>query len=171
MKHTVTAVAAILSIWAIMFMANLDTKAQKFQEIKKIIAKSKQEVQLKTSKPIKIEDDTQNEQIEQTEQNSKEEEALKALKEKAGNIGAFDVSPLYKSKCSSCHGVNGGGIIGPRLVGMTKEKVLENLHAFKSGKRKNYVMFGLLNNLKEEDLNALATEIGTFEEKLKNSKN
>ena len=36
-------------------------------------------------------------------------------------------------------------------------------------KEKNYVMFGLLNNMKDEDLVTLATEIGTFEEKMKNS--
>ena len=146
-------------------MANLDKEANKFQEIQNIIAKSKQEVKIsQVSKPIKIEDNTN------TQEKDENEEKLKALKEKAGNLAAFDVSPLYKRKCSSCHGVNGEGIIGPRLIGRTKEFVLNNLRDFKSGKRKNYVMFGLLNNMKDEDLVELATEIGTFEEKMKNSK-
>ena len=39
----------------------------------------------------------------------KEDEALNALREKAGNVGAFKVSDEYKRKCSSCHGVNGSG--------------------------------------------------------------
>jgi cytochrome c553 len=165
MKHLIALIATALSIAAIIFMANLDKEANKFQEIQNVIAKSKQEVKIsQISKPIKIEDNTN------TQEKDENEEKLKALKEKAGNLAAFDVSPLYKRKCSSCHGVNGEGIIGPRLIGRTKEFVLNNLRDFKSGKRKNYVMFGLLNNMKDEDLVKLATEIGTFEEKMKNSK-
>ncbi len=49
---------------------------------------------------------------------------------------AFKVSPLYKQKCSSCHGVNGEGIIGPKLIGLTQEQVLKSLEDFKSGARK-----------------------------------
>ena len=51
----------------------------------------------------------------------KENEALNALREKAGNIGGFKVSDEFKSKCSSCHGVNGSGeqngkkLMGPKL--------------------------------------------------------
>ena len=160
MKHLIALIATALAIAAIVFMINLDKEANKFQEIQKVIAKSKQEVKLsQVSKPIE----------DQTQEKDENEEKLKALKEKAGNLAAFDVSPMYKRKCSSCHGVNGEGIIGPKLIGRTKEFVLKNLRDFKSGKRKNYVMFGLLNNMKDEDLVTLATEIGTFEEKMKNS--
>jgi mono/diheme cytochrome c family protein len=96
---------------------------------------------------------------------SETEDKLKALKEKAGNIGGFKVSILYKSKCSSCHGYNGEGGVGPKLIGHTEEKVLTMLTDFKSGSKKNYVMYGLLQNLSDEDLKTLAKEIGEFAQK------
>ncbi len=75
---------------------------------------------------------------------------MNALKKRAGNAMAFKVSPLYKQKCSSCHGVNGEGIIGPKLIGLTKEQVLKALEDFKSGTRKNYVMYGLLSKMSKK---------------------
>ena len=162
MKHIIALVFAGLAAVAIMFMWNLDQKANKFAHIQQIIAKSKQEVKLNVTQPTK-------KQIEKPKE-SEEEKKLKMLKDKAGNMAAFEVSPLYKRKCSSCHGVNGKGIIGPRLIGKSENEVLQALQDFKSGKRKNYVMFGLLNNMKEDELKALAKEIGTFEQKLKNAK-
>jgi len=162
MKHIIALVFAGLAVVAIIFMWNLDQKANKFAHIQQIIAKSKQEVKLNVTQPSK-------KQIEKPKE-SEEEKKLKMLKDKAGNMAAFEVSPLYKRKCSSCHGVNGKGIIGPRLIGKSENEVLQALQDFKSGKRKNYVMFGLLNNMKEDELKALAKEIGTFEQKLKNAK-
>jgi len=95
-------------------------------------------------------------------------DALRALKEKAGNIGAFKVSQKYKSKCSSCHGVNGSGfqngkkMMGPKLFGQTEEVILKDLRDFKSGRKQNVVMKGLLISLKDKDLQELAKEIGEF---------
>jgi cytochrome c553 len=93
------------------------------------------------------------------------EEKLKALKERAGNLAAFAISPLYKKQCSSCHGNVGEGGVGPKLMGRDKEYVITNLKAFKDGSRKNYVMYGLLSRLKIEQLEALAEEVGTFQTK------
>jgi mono/diheme cytochrome c family protein len=59
----------------------------------------------------------------------KEDEALNALREKAGNIGGFKVSDEYKSKCSSCHGVNGSGmqygkkLMGPKIFGQSEAEI------------------------------------------------
>ncbi len=39
-----------------------------------------------------------------------EGDKLKALRDKAGNTGSFEVSNAYKSKCASCHGVDGSGM-------------------------------------------------------------
>ena len=63
--------------------------------------------------------------------------------------------------------MNGEGIIGPKLIGDSAEKVYKNLIDFKSGKRKNYVMYGLLSKMDEEQLKSLSDEIGSFEQKLK----
>ena len=109
----------------------------------------------------------------------KENEALNALREKAGNVGGFKVSDEYKSKCSSCHGVNGSGeqngksLMGPKLFGQSADDIFKKLDDFKSGRKENMIMKGLLIQLNKEDLRRFANEIGEFParaEALKNSK-
>lgn len=98
----------------------------------------------------------------------KEQDQISALREKAGNVGAFKVSHMYKSKCSSCHGVNGSGyqngkpMMGPKIIGQSAEKLFKDLVDFKDGRKENMVMKGLLLRLSEEDLKKLADEIGEF---------
>ena len=98
----------------------------------------------------------------------KEDEALSALRDKAGNAGAFKVSQEYKSKCSSCHGVNGSGfqngkpMMGPKLIGQSAEVIYKDLIDFKAGRKENMVMKGLLIQLTKEDLRRFADEIGEF---------
>ena len=98
----------------------------------------------------------------------KENQALSALRDKAGNAGAFKVSREYKSKCSSCHGVNGSGfqngkaMMGPKIFGQSADKLYKNLVDFKSGRKENVIMRGLLLKLNEEDLRRIADEIGEF---------
>jgi cytochrome c553 len=99
------------------------------------------------------------------DKNKEAEDKLKALREKAGNVGGFKVSKLYKIKCSSCHGYNGEGGVGPKLIGHTYDKVSVMLKDFKSGEKKNYVMYGLLQNLSDEELDTLAKEVGEFQQK------
>ncbi len=98
----------------------------------------------------------------------KENDALNALRDKAGNAGAFKVSQAYKSKCASCHGVNGSGmqngkkLMGAKLFGQSADKVYNSLIEFKSGRRENVVMKGLLISLSKDDLKVFADEIGEF---------
>ena len=98
----------------------------------------------------------------------KEMDALKALRDKAGNVGAFKVSQAYKSKCSSCHGVNGSGfqngkpMMGPKLFGKTEEYIYKTLVEFKSGRKENVIMKGLLIPLNDKDFKEFAKEIGEF---------
>ena len=98
----------------------------------------------------------------------KEMEALNTLRQKAGNINAFKVSQKYKSKCSSCHGINGSGfqngkkMMGPKLFGQDEETIYKKLVDFKSGRKENVVMKGLLMSLDNNELKELAKEIGEF---------
>jgi len=98
----------------------------------------------------------------------KEDDKLNALRDKAGNAGAFEVSQAYKSKCSSCHGVNGSGfqngkpMMGPKLFGQSADEIFHKLVEFKSGRKENVVMKGLLMHLEEADLRTFADEIGEF---------
>ncbi len=98
----------------------------------------------------------------------KEDDKLRALREKAGNAGAFKVSRVYKNKCASCHGVNGSGmqngkaLMGPKLFGQSEEAIYKHLVEFKSGRKENVVMKGLLIPLTDDDLKMFAKEIGEF---------
>jgi cytochrome c553 len=98
----------------------------------------------------------------------KENEALTALRDKAGNVGSFKVSDEYKSKCSSCHGVDGSGmqygkkLMGPKLFGQNADEIYKKLDDFKAGRKENMVMRGLLLHLSQDDLKRLAKEIGEF---------
>jgi len=98
----------------------------------------------------------------------KENEALTALRDKAGNVGSFKVSDEFKSKCSSCHGVDGSGmqygkkLMGPRLFGQSADAIYKKLDDFKAGRKENIVMRGLLLHLEQKDLRRLANEIGEF---------
>jgi cytochrome c553 len=106
--------------------------------------------------------------IEEKSDREKEDDKLNALREKAGNAGAFEVSQSYKSKCSSCHGVNGSGmqngkkLMGPKLFGQEADKLYKDLTDFKAGRKENMIMKGLLIKLSEDDLRVLADEIGEF---------
>ena len=98
----------------------------------------------------------------------KENEELSALRDKAGNIGKFKVSQAYRSKCASCHGVDGSGeqngkkLMGPKLFGQDADTIYTKLDDFKAGRKENMIMKGLLINLSKEELKEFADEIGEF---------
>jgi cytochrome c553 len=98
----------------------------------------------------------------------KESDKLSALRDKAGNVGAFKVSDRYKSKCSSCHGVNGSGfqngkkMMGPKLFGQSEKDIYKELIDFKTGRVENIIMKGLLIPLNDDDFKELAKEISEF---------
>lgn len=106
--------------------------------------------------------------VEEKDDREKENDKLKALRDKAGSAGAFQVSNEYKRKCASCHGVNGSGfqngkaMMGPKIFGQSAEKLYKDLIEFKSGRKENVVMKGLLLPMSEEDLKRFADEIGEF---------
>ena len=167
-RHIIAVLATLLALWAYWFMAQQDRKAERFQHIQALIQKTQME-KVKVSNNVQPIQQTQTEAPQTTAKKKEDETAkkLKALRERAGNVMAFKVSPLYKQKCSSCHGVNGEGVIGPKLVGLSEEKVYQALTDFKSGKRKNYVMYGLLSKMDDQQLKELSKEISTFAEKAK----
>ena len=106
--------------------------------------------------------------VEEKDDRAKENDKLKALRDKAGNAGTFEVSRAYKNKCASCHGANGSGfqngkpMMGPKLFGQSADAIYKQLIEFKSGRKENVVMKGLLIPLQEEDLRKFADEIGEF---------
>ncbi len=165
-RHVIAGISILLALWASVYMFNLDKEVDKLGNIQTLIKKSEIKVHLVKEKTIAKEIQQEKKNDTASKANKEMDDKLKALRDKAGNMAAFDVSPLYKKNCSSCHGNTGGGIIGPKLRGRSKDYLLKNLKEFKSGKRKNYVMYGLLGNLTDKQLDDLATEISQFQEKL-----
>jgi cytochrome c553 len=115
--------------------------------------------------------DKKMEKAEEKNDRAKEQDSLNALREKAGSAAGFKVSQKYKSKCASCHGINGSGfqygkkLMGAKLIGLKEEKLLKDLTDYKSGKKANVIMKGLLLSLNQSDLEELAKEISEFEGK------
>jgi len=161
-KHIIAGLAVVLSIWAFIYVYSLDKEVNKIQRISELIEKS--QIKVKLNKNVVV--NTNSSKGSASKVNNEMDEKLRALREKAGNVALFKVSPLYKKNCSSCHGSAGEGIIGPKLIGQSKEQVLKSLQDFKSGKKKNYVMYGLLGNLKDAQLVELSEEIGQFQSRL-----
>ena len=56
--------------------------------------------------------------------------------------------------CTGCHGPNGVSRIpsNPSLAGLPQEYIIEQLHAFKDGRRKNPMMSSIALNLTETDI-------------------
>ncbi len=165
-KNVIAGISILLALWASIYMFNSDKEVHKLANIQTLIKKSEIKVHLVKEKTIEKEIQQDNNSKKKSKADKEMDDKLKALRDKAGNMAAFDVSPLYKKNCSSCHGNTGEGIIGPKLRGRSKEYILKNLREFKSGKRKNYVMYGLLGNLSDKQLDDLATEISQFQAKL-----
>ncbi|MDD2834270.1 MAG: c-type cytochrome [Methylotenera sp.] len=61
--------------------------------------------------------------------------------------------------CAACHGADGNSAISlnPKLAGQHPEYLQKQLTEFKSGKRANAVMSGLVAGLSDEDIKALAS--------------
>jgi len=167
-RHIIAAVATVLALWAVVYMVNLDKRVHKLEKISQLIKSTAMEDTKLGGAKVQHSQATVTQAVQKTDESSKKKEIekkLASLKQKAGNIALFKVSPLYKKRCSSCHGNMGEGIIGPKIRGQDKESILNALHDFKSGKRKNYVMYGLLGNMDEEQIESLADEISTFQKK------
>jgi cytochrome c553 len=114
---------------------------------------------------------TQTNENQKPEQKNEDEEKLNALRDKAGNSATFEVSNEYKSKCASCHGVDGSGmqngkkLMGTKLFGQEEAMLYKSLVDFKAGRKENLIMKGLLIHLEDQDLKNFAKEIAGFKVK------
>lgn len=66
--------------------------------------------------------------------------------------------PASTAVCVACHGNNGYGISAdyPTLAGQHQDYLEHALRDYKSGKRKNAVMAGIMTSVKDEDIPAMA---------------
>lgn len=165
-KHVLAIVSVVVALVLMIYVYSIDSKVHSFERASHVVEKSNMALEIESKRKIK----PKVQKVEKEKENDEVREKLKSLTQKAGNISSFKVSKLYKGKCASCHGINGGGGVGSKIIGLSYEQMKTSLRDFKSGAKKNYVMYGLLQNLSDEQLDNLAREISLFEVKLKEAK-
>jgi len=70
------------------------------------------------------------------------------------------------ANCANCHGTNGAGSVGlPGLAGLKKEYIIEQMSAFKNGKREATLMHQIAKGYTDEQIAAMAA---FFEQQKKN---
>lgn len=74
------------------------------------------------------------------------------------NSQVIGTPPAAVQVCTACHGTNGFGVTAdyPNLAGQQQDYLEKALHDYKSGKRKNAVMAGIIGSVKEDDIPAIA---------------
>ena len=67
-------------------------------------------------------------------------------------------TPSAAATCVACHGADGVSISAdyPNLAGQHRDYIEQALRDYKAGKRKNPIMAGIIANVKDEDIPALA---------------
>ncbi len=77
------------------------------------------------------------------------------------------LSQNFRIKCSACHDDYANGVIGPSLLSKNSDEIFDAIAAFKSGKKSNPLMDGLIDHMSDAEIRALADEIYAFNQKIK----
>ncbi len=90
-----------------------------------------------------------------------------------GAVSAYaagDAARIAAQTCVACHGADGNSTISlnPKLAGQQPEYITKQLNDFKSGKRKNAVMAGMVGTLSSADMTNLGLYFGS--QTIKNGK-
>ena len=72
------------------------------------------------------------------------------------------LSKTFRVKCSACHDDYANGIIGPSLLSRDSDYIFNQIADFKTGKKSNPLMDGLIKQMSEEEIRTLADEIYEF---------
>jgi len=77
-----------------------------------------------------------------------------------------ELSKKFRVKCSACHSDYANGVIGPSLLHKSADEIFNKIAEFKSGKRRNPLMDGLIDHMQESEIREIADEIYHFNQKL-----
>ncbi len=78
-----------------------------------------------------------------------------------------ELSKKFRVKCSACHSDYANGVIGPSLLSKSSDEIFLAITNFKSGKKSNPLMDGLIDHMEESEIREIADEIYRFNQKLK----
>ena len=77
------------------------------------------------------------------------------------------LSKKFMIKCSACHSDYANGVVGPSLLGKSSDDIFNAVMDFKTGKKSNPLMDGLIDHMEDSEIRELADEIYTFNQKIK----
>ncbi len=87
----------------------------------------------------------------------------------AGAVQAGGDANAGKAKagaCGGCHGANGEGVKpNPALAGKAEDQLVQALKDYKSGKRANAIMKGMVASLSDQDMANLAAHYASLKKK------
>jgi len=78
-----------------------------------------------------------------------------------------ELSKHFRIKCSACHSDYANGVIGPSLLSKSSDDIFNAIADFKSGKKSNPLMDGLIDHMDESEIRELADEIYAFNQKIR----
>lgn len=82
----------------------------------------------------------------------------------APQVVAANGQQLY-STCMGCHGMTGGGGVGPKLQGQSRDEIITKMNAYRAGEQvgpMTAMMAPMATNLNDAEIEALADYIVTF---------
>jgi cytochrome c553 len=99
--------------------------------------------------------------------------AVPAAEKKVAKPDLNAGSAKYAAVCASCHNADGNSAVpaNPKLAGQHPEYLVEQLEEFKSGKRANPVMGGMVTNLTDAEMKNIAAWLATQKPKAGSAKN
>lgn len=155
-SHIAAIVALLASVIVLAYVAKTQIQAQTWPMAFETLLKKPQPI------PAQVPMAAPPESIERQQGAPKgdEEQKIGSLREKAGRIGALEVSAEYRKHCSSCHGLGGEGGIGPVLAGRGKEELQEKIKLFL--KNEDPMHIAILEGMSQDQIDALAGEIAGF---------
>ena len=71
--------------------------------------------------------------------------------------GDVQAGKAKTAACAACHGANGQGVApNPALAGKKEDQLIQDMKDYKSGKRDNAVMKGMVSALSDQDIENVA---------------
>lgn len=81
------------------------------------------------------------------------------------------LSKNFMQKCSACHNDYANGVVGPSLLGKSKELIIKKINKFKNDKNANVLMYGLVSHMDDKEIHKIAEEIFSFNAKIEDMRN
>lgn len=160
--HFLMLVSLLIGVAGIAYLVKTDIEVNKLEKLAKLVYSPKVETPVKTEVFEFSEVEKEEMQEKRDEQRKEQELQIKALEERAGSLGKFKVTKMYKSNCAPCHGASGEGNFGSKLIGLSEEYILEKLLEYKTNEEDIHIE--TIENLSEEDIKQLTEEISQFKD-------